>query len=279
KELVYCTAGHSSNNIIMSIKIDSGYCIKFALKEINDSRHDLSVFLKELHVREDLKFLVVWALGAYPIEREDYDIEMALFVPLNPDEIDQETQAIFEKDKFFLMTLSMSTHLAILNKVVESNKCPLNVSLVGIPQEMPNEIKDDTIIKTLVTDYSGQENNFIINVVFSSRNSRLTHLKDIICPQESLIFVVGQMEIIDNEFYVYAKDVNSSMSRNLTRAKLLVTHKNIVSNLKDKSENEISVDSESSIKKNDISIGHDREETEEPPVKSNRGRRRVSRTK
>ncbi|CAG8444983.1 10291_t:CDS:2 [Diversispora eburnea] len=85
KEMVHCTAGHSSNNIIVSIKIDSRYYIKhiadgrygsiysailknglkwywnfnkhnweysyvdikFALKEINNSRHDLSGFLKE----------------------------------------------------------------------------------------------------------------------------------------------------------------------------------------------------------------------------------------
>src|SRR6185369_11380292 len=106
------------------------------------------------------------------------------------------------------MTVSTSTHLTILNKVVESNKCPLKVSLVGVPQDMPNEINDETVINTLVTDYSGQEHNFIMRVVFSSHNLRLMHLKDIIRPQESLIFVVGQMEIIDNEFYVYAKDVN-----------------------------------------------------------------------
>ncbi|CAG8641745.1 8153_t:CDS:2, partial [Diversispora eburnea] len=87
KEMVHCTAGHSSNNIIMSIKIDSRYSdggygsvylailknglkwywnfnrhnweysyvdIKLALKEINNSRHDLSGFLKEFLVHRDL---------------------------------------------------------------------------------------------------------------------------------------------------------------------------------------------------------------------------------
>src|SRR6185436_1791226 len=160
------------------------------------------------------------------------------------------------------MTVSTSTHLTILNKVVESNKCPLKVSLVGIPQEIPTEVEDDTIIDTLVTDYSGQEYNFIMKVVFSCHNSRMASLKNIVRPQESLIFVVGQLEIIENEFYVYAKDVNCIdtrfvnkkrffesnvprdvlASRNSARTKLLVTHQNI-GNLEKKSKSETSVDS------------------------------------
>ena len=92
------------------------------------------------------------------------------------------------------MTVSTSTHVVILNKVVESNKCPLKVSLVGIPQEMPSEVKDDIIVKILVTDYVGQECSFIVNGVFPGNNSRFAHLKDTMRPQESLVFVVGQME-------------------------------------------------------------------------------------
>ncbi|CAG8825254.1 35815_t:CDS:2, partial [Racocetra persica] len=156
--------------------------------------------------------------------------------------------------KMAKIIVSTCTHLAIFNKVIESNKCPLKVSLVGIPQEMLNEVKDDAIFKVLVTDYSGQEQNFIMNVVFSC----LVHLKDTIRLLESLIFVVGQLEIIDNEFYVYAKDVSfmdtrfvskkrsfdskvsqdSSTSSNSIRSKLLVTHQNIVENSKEKSVNE-----------------------------------------
>ncbi|CAG8616125.1 2830_t:CDS:2, partial [Diversispora eburnea] len=63
KEIVHCTAGHSSNNIIMSIKIDSGFCEfcdkehlveslelgwKYSYVDIKfDSRYDISGFLKE----------------------------------------------------------------------------------------------------------------------------------------------------------------------------------------------------------------------------------------
>ena len=106
------------------------------------------------------------------------------------------------------MTVSTSTRLTILNKVPETNKCPLKISLVGVPQEMPSEVKDDVIFKIMVTDYVGQDCDFVVNVVFQSNNPRLAHLKDTVRPRESLIFVVGQMEIVGNEFYVYAKDVN-----------------------------------------------------------------------
>ncbi|CAG8798467.1 31635_t:CDS:2, partial [Racocetra persica] len=179
------------------------------------------------NVNEDINSLVIWALDSYPVEREDYDIEMSLFVPLNLDDRDPEIQVIFEKDNFFLwggkiisgyyggMTVSTSIHVTILNKVTESNKCPLKVSLVGISQDAPSEIQDDTVIKMLVTDYCGQEHNFVM--------------------KESLIFVVGQMEIISNEFYVYAKEINYIDIPLL----LLVTHQNITGSSKDKLEDRV----------------------------------------
>ncbi|CAG8613831.1 28402_t:CDS:2 [Dentiscutata erythropus] len=217
------------------------------------------------HENEKIESLVVWALSTYPVEQEDYDIEMSLFVPLKLDERDLETQVVFEKDSFFVlvaklflgfmeMIVSSSTHVSIFNKIVELNKCPLKVSLVGISQELPCEVKDDYVIKTLVFDFSGQEYNFIMKVVFSYYNLRLTRVKDTIRPQELLIFVVGQLEIIKNEFYIYAKDINyvdtrfsskkkffdrdiscnSSLSKSSIRSKLLVTHKNIVGDSEEK---------------------------------------------
>ncbi|CAG8748665.1 10099_t:CDS:2 [Dentiscutata erythropus] len=180
---------------------------------------------------------------------------MSLFVPLNLEERDSEIQAIFEKNSFFCvggkiipgvyngckrakMIVSTSTHVSILNKVVESNKCPLKVSLVGVPQEMPIGIKDDSVINTLVTDFSGQEHNFIMKVVFSHHNSHLSHLKDIIRPQKSLIFVVGQLEIIGNEFYVYSKDINYIDTRFT-----FSYSSNIVGGSEEKLDNETLVDS------------------------------------
>ncbi|RHZ77551.1 hypothetical protein Glove_176g34 [Diversispora epigaea] len=74
--------------------------------------------------KEDTKLLVVWALGSYPAGRDDYDIEMTLFAPVNMDDRDNETQAIFKKDNFFsvggkIMMVSTSTHVTLLTKVVE----------------------------------------------------------------------------------------------------------------------------------------------------------------
>ena len=51
--------------------------------------------------KQDTGLLVVWAVGVYPVEREDNEMEMVLFVPLNSSERDFETQAIFEKDNFY----------------------------------------------------------------------------------------------------------------------------------------------------------------------------------
>ncbi|CAG8736808.1 36572_t:CDS:2, partial [Racocetra persica] len=223
------------------------------------------------NVKENSDLLVVWAIGAYPIEREDYDIELVLFVPVNSNDRDFETQAIFKKDNFFSvggkivpgyyngnkrakMTVSSSTQVTIL-KAAEFNKCPLKISLVGIPQEMPSEVKNDIIVRVLVTDYVGEECNFIVNVVFSCDNSRFAHVKDTIRPQESLVFVVGQMEIIDNEFYV---SQSFSTSQNNIRSKLLATHQNISENSKDKLEREAisSISSGDFVYKSEPSCSH-----------------------
>ena len=51
--------------------------------------------------KDDSSLLVVWAFATYPVERDDREIEMTLFVPVNIEERDNETQAIFEKDSFY----------------------------------------------------------------------------------------------------------------------------------------------------------------------------------
>ncbi|CAG8494560.1 7776_t:CDS:2 [Cetraspora pellucida] len=176
------------------------------------------------------------------VEYEDNKIEMVLFVPINPDKRDLKTQAVFEKDSFYSvgskivpsyyrekkrlkMTVSISTFVSILNKVERSNKCPLKVSLVGIPQELPQVISSDenAIFNVSISDYIGQSYDFIV-----------------------------KMEIIDDDFYVYAKEINSidthflfkrnvfsnnesfnvSEIANTTRLKLLSMHWNIIENLK-----------------------------------------------
>src|SRR5260363_141285 len=82
-------------------------------------------------------------------------------------------------------------------------------------------------------------------------------MKDNIQSRELFIFVVGQLEIIKNEFYVYARDINcidaqfiskknvfnhnisySYSSKNSVRSKLLTTHNNFAEYLKGMSVNE-----------------------------------------
>lgn len=188
--------------------------------------------------KEDAKIISVWAIGTYPTGRETNELEIILFVPVNPNERDPESQAIFRRDEYYSvngkiipgnysgsirpkMIASASTHLSINNQVLDSNKCSLNVSLVGVPQGVSTEIKntEDSIIETLLTDYSGRQINYIVKVVFSHTNPRFSHLKTTIRPQESIIFVVGQMEIIGNEFYVYAKDISLIDTNFITKKK------------------------------------------------------------
>ncbi|CAG8626588.1 7033_t:CDS:2, partial [Scutellospora calospora] len=183
--------------------------------------------------KEDSNLITLWAISTYPVRREDYVIEMVLFVLNNPDKRDFETQAIFERDSYYSiggkivpgiykgkkkpkilfrlfinftgyiylyvvffssqMTVSISTHVMILNKAPELNKCPLRISLI----------------------------------------------------EELLVFIVRQLEVIHNDFYIYAKDIsvidttsfrrrifdNSSTNLsevvNATQSKLFSTYRNI----------------------------------------------------
>ncbi|CAG8715255.1 10067_t:CDS:2 [Cetraspora pellucida] len=108
------------------------------------------------------------------------------------------------------MMVSISTDVVILNKVANSNKCPLKISFIGVPQEFPKVLENDenAIFNVLINDYAGQNYDFIVKVVFLHSNSRFAHLKNVTHLQDSLLFVVDQMEIIDNDFYVYAKEIN-----------------------------------------------------------------------
>ncbi|CAG8817114.1 17948_t:CDS:2, partial [Dentiscutata erythropus] len=210
------------------------------------------------------------AIGAYPVGREDNEIEMVLFVPTHFNDRDLETQAIFERDHFYSVggkiipgfytgnkrPKSISTEVEILNRVVQSNKCPLKISLIGVPQELPKVLENDenAIFNMLINDYAIQDHNFIAKITFPHSNSRFAHLKSTIRPHDSLVFIISQMEVIDNDFYIYAKDINfidiSSFKRkisndssssgfteavNTIRAKLLLTHQNVHGNSQDTS--------------------------------------------
>ncbi|CAG8491395.1 17261_t:CDS:2, partial [Cetraspora pellucida] len=198
-------------------------------------------------VKEDSNLITSWAVSAYPVGREDNVIEMVLFVSNNPDERDFKTQAIFERDGYYSigdkivpgtyegkkrpkMTVSISTHMMILNKAPKSNKCPLRVSFLEVAQESPNVLENDenAIFNVIINDYTGQDCNFMVKVVFPHFNSRFSYLKNTIRLQESLVFIVGQLErrIFDDSSSKLTEVINTTWS------KLLSTYRNINENQK-----------------------------------------------
>ncbi|CAG8584459.1 22550_t:CDS:2 [Cetraspora pellucida] len=222
------------------------------------------------HVRrnkkEDSRTFSLWAIGAYPIGTEDLEMEMTLPMPINPDDRDPDSQALFKRDEYFSvggkivpgtyagnkrlkMLVTNSTNISIDGKA--SNKCPMKVSLVGIPQKMPLDIRhtENSVIDLLVSDYLlHQQYNYIVKVVFPHVN-QFKHYKTSVRPHESILFVVGQLEIIDNEIYVYARELSyidslstkkkdyepnnhevTLITTNTTRSKLLYAHKNAFKN-------------------------------------------------
>ncbi|CAG8787401.1 1277_t:CDS:2, partial [Racocetra persica] len=162
--------------------------------------------------------------------REDNEIELALFVPINYKDRDPESQAIFKRNQYYSvggkivpgshdgipkMTVSTSTHVTISDRAPNSNKCPLSISLVGVPQKMPIEIKDteSSVIETLISDYVGKLYNYPVKITFPHNNSRFKYLKPTIRPQESIIFASSSTNPIRSKLlYVHntTKDLNDT---------------------------------------------------------------------
>ncbi|CAG8530314.1 2285_t:CDS:2 [Racocetra persica] len=174
---------------------------------------------------EDSKLVAIRAVGVYPIESEDCELDMTLFIPINDEERDPNTHSIFETNEYYCvggkvvlghyngnlrlkLTVASSTHL-LIKRELGSNRCPLKVSFVGVAQDVPKEIdRENAIINVLVNDYAGQIYSFTIKVVFPCNNSRFKHLMNSTRLNESVLFVVGQMEIIEKGLYVYTVDIS-----------------------------------------------------------------------
>ncbi|CAG8720213.1 5198_t:CDS:1, partial [Cetraspora pellucida] len=106
------------------------------------------------------------------------------------------------------MTVASSTHLTI-KRDLGSNRCLLKVSLVDVVQDTVKEVNDEnTIFGVLVKDYVSQDCSFMDKVVFSYHNSRFKHFKNSIRPNKSVLFIIGQMEIIQGDLYAYAADIS-----------------------------------------------------------------------
>ncbi|CAG8700752.1 14392_t:CDS:1, partial [Cetraspora pellucida] len=125
---------------------------------------------------------------------------------------------------------------------------------------------------------------------------RFKQVKESIQANESLFFIVGTMKVIDNDFYVYAKDINNihipakniindknqtpSTSIKSTRSKLLFAHQNIKNtetssnaklvsdNIENKYQHEISAN-DSHLQKHKRTNDTD-EPTNDPPGENNK---------
>ncbi|CAG8676140.1 23496_t:CDS:2, partial [Gigaspora rosea] len=189
--------------------------------------------------KDELNLTVVWALSTYPVESEDHEMEVSLFVPVNEVERDPNAQSVFVKGEYYSicgkvvpstyngkfrlkMTAISSTHLTI-RRDPGSNRCPLKASLVGIVQDIPKEVDSESAMFMLtVNDYAAKNYCFTVRIVFLCHNSRFKYLMNSACPNESVLFIVGHLEVIK---YVYA--ANTSLLRSV-RSRLLVAHENVI---------------------------------------------------
>ncbi|RIB26683.1 hypothetical protein C2G38_201153 [Gigaspora rosea] len=106
------------------------------------------------------------------------------------------------------MTAISSTHLSI-RRDLGSNRCPLKVSLVGVAQDSPKEVdSENAIFKLTVNDYAGKNYYFTMMIVFPCHNSRFKYLMNSVRPNESVLFIVGHLEVIQEDLYVYAADTS-----------------------------------------------------------------------
>ncbi|CAG8584648.1 1134_t:CDS:1, partial [Dentiscutata heterogama] len=51
--------------------------------------------------KDESNFIVVWALAVYPVESEDREMEVTLFVPVNEYERDPNVQSVFVKSEYY----------------------------------------------------------------------------------------------------------------------------------------------------------------------------------
>ncbi|CAG8676463.1 5496_t:CDS:2 [Cetraspora pellucida] len=181
--------------------------------------------------KNEMKLTVIWAIGAYPVESEDCEMEIVLFVLLDENERDPNAQSVFVKNEYYSIcgkvvsgtynnklrlkiTVTSSTHLTI-RRDPGSNRCLLKTSLIEINDE-------NAIFEVLVNDYTGQHCSFLIKIAFPYHNNRFKYLMNSICSDESVVFVVGHMKVIEEDLYVYAVDVSQVDINSAVKKKFLV---------------------------------------------------------
>src|SRR6185436_7586163 len=106
------------------------------------------------------------------------------------------------------MTVASSTHLKI-EKGPGLNRCLLKASLVGIIQDTAKKVNDENaMVKVLVKDYVSHNSDYIVTIVFPYHDIQFKHLMNPTQPDESLLFVIGQLEVIQDDLYVYTVETS-----------------------------------------------------------------------
>ncbi|CAG8813884.1 8881_t:CDS:2, partial [Racocetra persica] len=141
----------------------------------------IDTIVKIIQVCQSDNLTRVWEIGIYPVECEDCELEMVLFVPINDHERDPNSQSVFVTNEYYSMTVATSTHLTI---------------------------RRDSGSNSIVKDNIGQYDSFTVKIVFPYRNNRFKHLMNSIQLDESVLFVVGQKEVIQGDLYSYAVETS-----------------------------------------------------------------------
>ncbi|CAG8598216.1 15524_t:CDS:2 [Dentiscutata erythropus] len=137
---------------------------------------------------------------------------MTLFIPTTNEERDPNTQSIFEMNEYYCVSekimVGFYNRNLRLKRDLASNRYSLKFSLVGIAHSALKKInRKSAVINVLVNDYAGQVYSFAIQVVFLYHNTWFKHLISSTWLNDSMLFVVEQMEVIEKEVYVYAVDI------------------------------------------------------------------------
>ncbi|CAG8745616.1 9571_t:CDS:2 [Cetraspora pellucida] len=103
---------------------------------------------------------------------------------------DINSQSVFVKNEYY----------SVGGKVIPGNYND-NLRLEDVAQKVNEE---NAMVRVLVKDYVDQSNSFIIRIVFPYNNNQFKYLMNSVHPDESLMFVIGLMEIIQDDLYVYA---------------------------------------------------------------------------
>ncbi|CAG8762459.1 15579_t:CDS:1, partial [Cetraspora pellucida] len=52
-------------------------------------------------VKENIGSIIVWAIGRYLVEQDDNNIELVMFVPIDPNDRNPDNCAVFEKNEYY----------------------------------------------------------------------------------------------------------------------------------------------------------------------------------